>query len=120
MASKELRFGDEAWRAIDKGVEKVANAVKITLGPRGRNVVIEKKWGSPTITNDGVTIAKEIDLGIVEDAFIYYLIWLGHEGEWQVMDRFSTLRKIVKAALKERKNWSEEEFDKEYRLIDSL
>ncbi|MFC1495890.1 chaperonin GroEL [Candidatus Margulisiibacteriota bacterium] len=62
MASKELRFGDDAWRAIDKGVEKVADAVKITLGPRGRNVVIEKKWGSPTITNDGVTIAKEIDL----------------------------------------------------------
>ncbi|NQU16612.1 MAG: chaperonin GroEL [Candidatus Saganbacteria bacterium] len=66
MASKELRFGDEAWRAVEKGVRKVAEAVKITMGPRGRNVVIEKKWGSPTITNDGVTIAKEIDL---EDPF---------------------------------------------------
>ncbi|MFA4967266.1 MAG: chaperonin GroEL [Candidatus Margulisiibacteriota bacterium] len=66
MAAKELRFGDEAWRAIEKGVAKVANAVKITLGPRGKNVVLEKKWGSPTITNDGVTIAKEIDL---EDPF---------------------------------------------------
>jgi chaperonin GroEL len=66
MAAKEMRFGDEAWRAIEKGVTKVANAVKITLGPRGRNVVLEKKWGSPTITNDGVTIAKEIDL---EDPF---------------------------------------------------
>ncbi|MFA4906521.1 MAG: chaperonin GroEL [Candidatus Margulisiibacteriota bacterium] len=66
MAAKELMFGDEAWRKLDKGVTKVANAVKITLGPRGRNVVLEKKWGSPTITNDGVTIAKEIDL---EDPF---------------------------------------------------
>src|SRR3989339_381982 len=66
MASKQLKFGDEAWRAAEKGVEKVADAVKVTLGPRGRNVVLEKKWGSPTITNDGVTIAKEIDL---EDPF---------------------------------------------------
>lgn len=62
MASKEMMFGDEAWRKLERGVAKVANAVKITLGPRGRNVVLEKKWGSPTITNDGVTIAKEIDL----------------------------------------------------------
>jgi len=66
MAAKEMRFGDDAWRAIEKGVAKVASAVKITLGPRGRNVILEKKWGSPTITNDGVTIAKEIDL---EDPF---------------------------------------------------
>jgi chaperonin GroEL len=62
MAAKEMMFGDEAWRELEKGVAKVANAVKVTLGPRGRNVVLEKKWGSPTITNDGVTIAKEIDL----------------------------------------------------------
>src|SRR3989338_6974808 len=62
MAAKEMMFGDEAWRKLEKGVSKIANAVKITLGPRGRNVVLEKKWGSPTITNDGVTIAKEIDL----------------------------------------------------------
>jgi chaperonin GroEL len=62
MAAKEMLFSDDAWRKLEKGVSKVANAVKITLGPRGRNVVLEKKWGSPTITNDGVTIAKEIDL----------------------------------------------------------
>ncbi|MBN3033770.1 MAG: chaperonin GroEL [Candidatus Saganbacteria bacterium] len=62
MTAKEIMFGDEAWRKLEKGVSKVANAVKITLGPRGRNVVLEKKWGSPTITNDGVSIAKEIDL----------------------------------------------------------
>jgi len=66
MAAKEIIFSDEAWRALERGVNKVANAVKATLGPRGRNVVLEKKWGSPTITNDGVTIAKEIDL---EDPF---------------------------------------------------
>ncbi|MFA5034743.1 MAG: chaperonin GroEL [Candidatus Margulisiibacteriota bacterium] len=62
MGAKEILFGDEAWKKLERGVAKVANAVKVTLGPRGRNVVLEKKWGSPTITNDGVTIAKEIDL----------------------------------------------------------
>jgi chaperonin GroEL len=62
MAAKEIQFGDEAWRSLERGVNKVAAAVKVTLGPRGRNVILEKKWGSPTITNDGVTIAKEIDL----------------------------------------------------------
>jgi chaperonin GroEL len=61
-----MLFNDEAWRALERGVNKVAMAVKATLGPRGKNVVLEKKWGSPTITNDGVTIAKEIDL---EDPF---------------------------------------------------
>ena len=60
--AKQLAFDEEARRSLEKGVDSVANAVKITLGPRGRNVVLEKKWGSPTITNDGVTIAKEIDL----------------------------------------------------------
>jgi chaperonin GroEL len=62
MAAKKIKFSDDAWRALEKGVNKVAAAVKVTLGPRGRNVILEKKWGSPTITNDGVTIAKEIDL----------------------------------------------------------
>ncbi|MBU1867753.1 MAG: chaperonin GroEL, partial [Candidatus Margulisbacteria bacterium] len=66
MGAKEILFGDEAWKKLERGVAKVANVVKVTLGPRGRNVVLEKKWGSPTITNDGVTIAKEIDL---EDPF---------------------------------------------------
>jgi len=62
MAGKQILYGSEAWQKIEAGVNKVADAVKITLGPRGRNVILEKKWGSPTITNDGVTIAKEIDL----------------------------------------------------------
>jgi len=60
--AKQLLFSEDARRAVQRGVDAVANAVKVTLGPRGRNVVIEKKYGSPTITNDGVTVAKEIDL----------------------------------------------------------
>jgi chaperonin GroEL len=62
MAAKELLFDESARRALERGANAVANAVKVTLGPRGRNVVIEKKWGSPTITKDGVTVAKEIEL----------------------------------------------------------
>ena len=62
MAAKELKFHEEARQKLVKGIDCVADAVKITLGPKGRNVVLDKKWGSPTITNDGVTIAKEIEL----------------------------------------------------------
>src|SRR5258708_6044970 len=60
--AKSLNFNEEARRSLERGVDKLANAVKVTLGPRGRNVVIDKKWGAPTITNDGVTVAKEIEL----------------------------------------------------------
>src|SRR5918999_923549 len=66
MAHKELKFNEDARRALEAGVDAVANAVKVTLGPRGRYVVLDKKFGAPTITNDGVTIAREID---VEDVF---------------------------------------------------
>ena len=62
MAAKELKYHEEARRGLQAGVDKLADTVKVTLGPKGRNVVLEKKWGSPTITNDGVTIAKEIEL----------------------------------------------------------
>ncbi|MDK1010614.1 MAG: chaperonin GroEL [Actinomycetota bacterium] len=62
MAAKEIKFNDEARRGLQAGVDKLADTVKVTLGPKGRNVVLEKKWGSPTITNDGVTIAKDIEL----------------------------------------------------------
>src|ERR671915_1093496 len=62
MPAKELKFEEEARRALEAGVNKLADAVSITLGPKGRNVVLDKKWGAPTITNDGVTIAKEIEL----------------------------------------------------------
>ncbi|WP_044895476.1 chaperonin GroEL [Bacillus alveayuensis] len=64
--AKEIKFSEEARRAMLRGVDSLANAVKVTLGPKGRNVVLEKKFGSPLITNDGVTIAKEIEL---EDPF---------------------------------------------------
>src|SRR5687768_2157258 len=64
--SKIIKFDEEARRGLEAGVNKLANTVRVTLGPRGRNVVLEKKWGAPTITNDGVTIAKEIEL---EDAY---------------------------------------------------
>lgn len=60
--AKEIKFNEDARRAIERGVNKLADTVKVTLGPKGRNVVLDKKFGSPTITNDGVTIAKEIEL----------------------------------------------------------
>ena len=62
MPAKELKFDAEARTALESGVNKLADAVAITLGPKGRNVVLDKKWGAPTITNDGVTIAKEVEL----------------------------------------------------------
>src|SRR6201996_5506139 len=62
MAAKQLKFDEQARRALERGANAVANAVKVTLGPKGRNVVLDKKWGSPTITKDGVTVAKEIEL----------------------------------------------------------
>ena len=60
--AKQLAFSENARRDLLAGVEKMAKAVRVTLGPRGRNVVLSKKWGAPTVTNDGVTIAKEIEL----------------------------------------------------------
>jgi chaperonin GroEL len=66
MAAKELKFNEEARRAVQKGVDILAAAVKVTLGPRGRNVILDKKFGTPTVTKDGVTVAKEIEL---EDHF---------------------------------------------------
>ncbi|MCB0233239.1 MAG: chaperonin GroEL, partial [Anaerolineae bacterium] len=60
--AKQLVFGDEARRNLKTGVDSLANAVKTTLGPKGRNVALDKKWGAPTITHDGVTVAKEIEL----------------------------------------------------------
>ena len=64
--AKELKYHEDARRALERGVNELADAVKITLGPKGRNVVLDKKFGAPMITNDGVTIAKEIEL---EDPF---------------------------------------------------
>src|SRR6266446_7863635 len=66
MAAKYLEFDTEARSRLKRGVDQLANAVKVTLGPKGRNVVIDKKFGNPTITKDGVTVAKEIEL---DDAY---------------------------------------------------
>src|SRR3981081_1423060 len=66
MAAKQLQFDEAARQALLRGVEKLAKAVKATLGPSGRNVILDKKFGSPTVTKDGVTVAKEIEL---EDAY---------------------------------------------------
>jgi chaperonin GroEL len=65
--AKEIKYGAEARAALEAGVNQLADTVRVTLGPKGRNVVLDKKFGSPTITNDGVTIAKEIEL---EDEFV--------------------------------------------------
>ena len=64
--AKQIIYGEEARRALERGVNQLADTVKLTIGPKGRNVVLDKKFGSPLITNDGVTIAKEIEL---KDAF---------------------------------------------------
>ena len=66
MAAKQLIFDEAARQALLRGVEKLSRAVKATLGPKGRNVVFDRKFGSPTVTKDGVTVAKEIEL---EDAY---------------------------------------------------
>jgi len=62
MSAKEVRFSEDARARMVKGVNVLANAVKVTLGPKGRNVVLEKSFGAPTITKDGVSVAKEIEL----------------------------------------------------------
>ena len=67
--AKELKYGSEARKALEAGVDKLADTVRVTLGPKGRNVVLDKSFGAPLITNDGVTIAKDIEL---EDAFREY------------------------------------------------
>ncbi|MDX1656919.1 MAG: TCP-1/cpn60 chaperonin family protein, partial [Candidatus Competibacteraceae bacterium] len=66
MAAKEVRFGDDARSRMVRGVNILANAVKVTLGPKGRNVLLDKAFGAPTVTKDGVSVAKEIEL---EDKF---------------------------------------------------
>ncbi|MBT7101227.1 chaperonin GroEL, partial [Candidatus Poribacteria bacterium] len=66
MAAKQLAFDEEARSAIKRGVDTLANAVRVTMGPKGRNVVLDKSYGAPTVTKDGVSVAKEVEL---EDAY---------------------------------------------------
>src|ERR671910_817003 len=77
MAHKELLFNEDARRALERGVNVLADAVKVTLGPKGRYVVLDKKFGAPTITNDGVTIAREIEL---EDMIANAIEKVGKDG----------------------------------------
>src|SRR6266702_775818 len=83
MAAKTILFNEEARRALERGANAVANAVKVTLGPKGRNVVLDKKWGSPTVTKDGVTVAKEIELA---DPFENMGAQMGREGASKTSD----------------------------------
>ena len=69
--AKQMLYGEEARKALMSGIDQLADTVKITLGPKGRNVVLDKKFGAPLITNDGVTIAKEIEL---EDPFEIWVL----------------------------------------------
>jgi chaperonin GroEL len=85
--SKILKFDEDARRALERGVNALADAVKITIGPKGRNVVIDKKWGAPTITNDGVTIAKEVE---VKDPFENMGVQLAKEVATKTNDLAST------------------------------
>src|SRR4030095_15012811 len=62
MAAKQIRYSQDARERLLRGVDQLARAVRVTLGPKGRNVLIEKSWGSPTLTKDGVTVAKEVEL----------------------------------------------------------
>ena len=64
--AKDIKYGEDARKSLQAGIDKLADTVRITMGPKGRNVVLDKKFGAPLITNDGVTIAKDIEL---EDAF---------------------------------------------------
>ena len=64
--AKQLIYGEDARKALQRGIDQLADTVKVTIGPKGRNVVLDKKYGAPLITNDGVTIAKEIEL---DDAY---------------------------------------------------
>ena len=66
MSAKEVVFGDSGRNKMVEGVNILADAVKVTLGPKGRNVVLERTWGAPTITKDGVSVAKEIECGIAD------------------------------------------------------
>ena len=71
--AKDIKYGVEARKALEAGVNKLADTVRVTLGPKGRNVLIEKKFGSPLITNDGVSIAKEIELKMLSRTWAHSL-----------------------------------------------
>ena len=71
MAAKQIVFEEDARRALKAGIDQLANAVSTTLGPKGRNVALDKKFGAPTVTHDGVTVAKDIELEDPYDCLLY-------------------------------------------------
>ena len=89
MAAKQLQFDEEARRSLERGVDTLADTVKVTLGPKGRYVVLDKKWGAPTITNDGVTVAKEVDLTDPYENLGAQLAKGGAKGEGGAIDAMS-------------------------------
>ena len=98
--AKILQFDEEARRSLERGVDALANTVKVTLGPKGRYVVLDKKWGAPTITNDGVTVARDVELedpyenlgaqlatqGARLDQVVKTTVFLRHMSDYQVMN----------------------------------
>src|SRR5204863_335925 len=94
MAHKELKFNEDARRSLERGVNILADAVKVTLGPKGRYVVLDKKFGAPTITNDGVTIAREIE---VEDVFENPYILVANQKIGAVKDLLPILEQVIQA-----------------------
>ena len=101
--AKEVRFSKDARQAMLKGVNTLADAVRVTLGPKGRNVVLEKEYGSPLITNDGVSIAKEIELesGTID------CVWNGMKTWAQSSSMKSPTRPMIRQAMerRQRRSW---------------
>ena len=97
--AKQIQYGEQARRSLEKGVNALADTVKITLGPKGRNVVLDKKYGAPLITNDGVTIAKEIAMQVKVGEKVIYSKYAGTEvkidGEELIIVRQSDILAIV-------------------------
>ena len=97
--AKQIQYGEQARRSLEKGVNALADTVKITLGPKGRNVVLDKKYGAPLITNDGVTIAKEIVMQVEVGQKVIYSKYAGTEvkidGEELIIVRQSDILAIV-------------------------
>ena len=106
--AKEVLFGEDVKKRLKKGVDTVADAVKVTLGPRGRNVVLDKGYGGPTITNDGVSIAKEITLKdkfenpviVLNDSSNDKIIYRVFLGEFYTKDEAEDFQKMIKRKYK--------------------
>ena len=98
MAAKEVKFGDDARLKMMKGVNVLANAVKVTLGPKGRNAVIEKSFGAPTITKDGVSVAKEVIRKHVEHLDIDRPLYPDHDAMKALIKSCEILREVEKTA----------------------